>query len=205
MLIVGAGGFAKELLSCLGPNELSSVKFYDDLNVNNVRLFDQFDVLKSEVQVHDYFKNISDEFTLGLGNPKARRELYIKFTGLGGKLVSTISNLANIGDFGVEISEGVNIFAGVNISNDVRIGKGTLVYYNSNITHDCRVGEFVEISPGVNILGRVKIGDGTSIGSGAIILPDIEVGSNVIIGAGAVVTKDVFHNQTVKGIPAKAI
>lgn len=205
MIIVGAGGFATEVLSCVSTSQFKSLCFFDDVNPELNLLFGQFKVLKHEKEVSAYFIDYDRAFTIGIGNPKLRKTLYEKFIKLGGKFTSVISDKAFIGSYNVEFGEGVNILPGVNISNNVHIGKGTMVYYNTNITHDCRIGDFVEIAPGVQILGRVNIEDNAVIGASAVILPDITIGNGALIGAGAVVTKDVSANTTVLGVPARPL
>ncbi len=207
MLIVGAKGFAKEVLEiCFQNNEIENLAFYDDVNKDiGSLLFHRFPILNSIEQAKHYFENIDRRFTIGIGNPKLRKKLVKKFTGIGGVLSSTISNNTHIGNFNVLIGEGANIFAGVKISNSVAIGKCPLIYYNTIITHDVVIGDFVELSPSVTILGRSRVNNNTQIGAGAIILPDLEIGKNTIIGAGAVVTTNIPDDCTAIGIPAKII
>lgn len=207
MLIIGAKGFAKEILEILYQlNQIDNLVFYDDVNMDyQKRLFNQFDVLHKIDEASSYFKNTDNKFTIGIGNPFLRKKLSNKFIDIGGVLTSTISPSAFIGTYDVEIGEGTNILSGATFSNSVRIGKGCIVYYNTIITHDCIIGDYVEISPSVNLLGRCKIGDYSKIGANSTILPDINVGENVIVGAGAVVTKDVADNTMIVGIPAKEV
>lgn len=207
MLIIGAKGFAKEVLEVLHQNnQLKNLAFYDDVNKDiGDFLFTSFPILKNEAAVKEYFKKFGPEFTIGIGNPYLRDKLSKKFTNLGGVLTSTISNSASIGSYDVIIGKGSNILPGAIFSNSVQLGIGCIVYYNSIITHDCIIGKFVEISPSVTILGRVKIGDYCQIGTNATVLPDISIGKNVIVAAGAVVTKDIPDNCVVVGIPAKII
>jgi sugar O-acyltransferase (sialic acid O-acetyltransferase NeuD family) len=206
MLIIGAGGFAKELLGIFEQKkQLSNLAFYDDLNEEVLKVFDRFTVLKNEKQVRDYFTNFGNEFTVGIGNPFLRYKLYKKFVDLGGKLTSSISTFSKIGQFNVKLGDGVNILDNVIISNNVSIGKGCIIYYQAVITHDCVIKDFVQISPAVNLLGRCKIESYTEIGANATILPDTVIGKNVIVGAGAVVTKNVKDNCIVAGVPAKII
>lgn len=207
MLIIGAKGFAKEVLEvCHQNNELENLSFYDDVNDDVFgKLYNQFPILKSIEEARYYFENIDNRFTIGIGNPLLRRKLYEKFSSLGGILTSTFSNNAIIGSFDISIGSGTNILSGVQISNSVKIGFASIVYYNSIITHDCVLGDFVEVSPAVKILGRVNVGNETQLGAGSCILPDIKLGNNVIIGAGSVVTKDIPDNCTAVGIPAKVI
>ena len=204
MLIIGAKGFAKEVLEILHQNgQTENLCFYDDVNDDlPEKLFGQFPILRTIEEAETYFNQISNQFVLGIGNPFLRKKLCDKFESIRGELSTVISKNAEIGSFGIQISLGCNILSGVKISNDVAIGKGTMVYYNSVITHDVKIGEFCEISPSVNILGRVHIGNFVSIGAGSVIFPDVLIGSNSVIAAGAVVRNDVPANVMVAGIPA---
>ena len=204
MLIVGAKGFAKEVLEVLHQlNQLENLVFYDDVNedIDDV-LYNKFPVLKSIEQAQIFFKETDAKFTIGIGNPILRKKLYDKFTKIGGKFESTISPKASIGSYDVSIGKGTNILSGAILSNSTNIGKGCIIYYNSIITHDCNIGDFVEISPSATILGRVIIDSFTQIGANVTILPNLNIGKNVIVGAGSVVTKDIPDNSLVIGIPA---
>ena len=204
MIIIGAKGFAKEVLEILFQLEqLNQLNFYDDIN-NDVpkKLYNKFPVLRTLDSAKRYFENIDKRFTIGIGNPVLRKELSEKFTDLGGILTSTISPLAKIGHFGNKIGEGCNIMTDALISNDVTIGKGCIIYFKTIITHDCIIGDFVEISPNAKVLGNSKIGNYCQIGSNAVILPKITIGDNVIVAAGSVVTKDVPDNTMIAGVPA---
>jgi sugar O-acyltransferase (sialic acid O-acetyltransferase NeuD family) len=207
MLIIGAKGFAKEVLEvCHQNGDDKSIAFYDDVNedIGDV-LYNQFPILHSIEQAKIYFETVDNQFTVGIGNPVLREKLTDKFIAIGGVLTSTISKFSEIGSFEVTIDEGANILSGVKISNSVSIGKCPLIYYNSLITHDVIIGNFVEISPGVTILGRAVVGNLVHIGAGAIILPNVTIGNNVVIGAGSVVTKNLPDNCVAVGIPAKII
>jgi sugar O-acyltransferase (sialic acid O-acetyltransferase NeuD family) len=203
MLIVGAKGFAKEVLDVVSQSyKEEDIVFYDDYYEHSKDLFNKFPILQSPEAVKNYFNTHSNEFTLGIGNPALRKKLYDKFVDLNGIFTSTISNHAILGDYNVNIGSGCNIMHGAILSNDIAIGIGCIIYFNSLITHDAVLGNFVEISPSANILGRCQIGDFSQIGSNATILPDIKIGKNAIVAAGSVVTKDVSNNTMVAGIPA---
>ncbi|MDM1444013.1 acetyltransferase [Myroides odoratimimus] len=205
MLVVGAGGFAKELLQVLEfNNEYKNIVFFDNVNEHNLVIGNKYTVLKNDEQCEEYFRNSDYSFSLGIGNGVIRHKLSSKFALMNGILISIISKKAEIGNH-VEIGEGATILAGAIISNSAKIGRGLLMYYNAIITHDCEIGDFVELSPGATILGRVKIGDFTHVGANATVLPDIVIGNNTIIAAGAVVTKNVPDNCVAIGIPAKII
>ena len=207
MLIIGAKGFAKEVLEiCRQNQELKDLVFYDDINPElGKNMYDLFPILNSLEQAKHYFKNTDNRFTIGIGNPLLRKEMFEKITALGGDLVSVISSKAEIGSFKVNVGLGCTILPHAVIANDTMIGKGCIIYYNTLITHDCKVGGFVELSPGSTLLGGCEIGDYTQIGANATILPGIIIGNNVVVGAGAVVTKDIPDNCVAYGVPAKII
>lgn len=204
MIIIGAKGFAKEVLEVLHQlNQMTNVVFYDDVNMDMPEiLYNKFPILKSFSEVELYFKEVDNKFTIGIGNPVLRKNLYDKFTSFGGQFVSTISPKASIGHFGNIIEEGSNIMTGTVITNDITIKKGVLINLNCTIGHDCVIGEFVEMSPGVHVSGNCTIGDYSVLGTNATVLPKVLIGRNVIVGAGSVVTKDVPDNSLVVGVPA---
>jgi sugar O-acyltransferase (sialic acid O-acetyltransferase NeuD family) len=207
MIIIGAKGFAKEVLEVLHElNQLENLVFYDDVNVDiQDELFGQFKVLKSLEAAKSHFEKVDNRFTIGIGNPVLRKSLNDKFTELGGVFTSTISPFARIGHYGNSIDIGCNIMSGVVITNDIKIKEGVLINLNCTVGHDCVIGEFVEMSPGVHISGNCTIGSYSVFGTNATVLPKINVGKNVIVGAGSVVTKDIPDNCVAVGIPAKVI
>jgi sugar O-acyltransferase (sialic acid O-acetyltransferase NeuD family) len=207
MLIIGAKGFAKELLEILHVQDrTANIAFYIDVS-NNVEqlLFNKFPILKSEASVVHFFKKTNNKFIIGIGNPKLRFKMYKKIKLLRGELVSLISDFSKIGSFDVNIGKGSIVMDNAIISNSVTIGKGCIVYYSTIITHDCNVADFVEISPSVTLLGNVKVGEFSQIGANSTILPKVNIGKNVVIGAGSLVTKDVPDNSMVFGVPAKIV
>lgn len=207
MLVIGARGFAKELLTAILETTPETVlAFFDNVNVDAPSfLFGKFPVLKSETEVLEHWRRNGNRFALGVGNPQARRKLAQKFASLGGELTSVISANARIGVFDNEIGVGVNVLANAVIEASNFIGRGCLIHTGSLISHDTTIGKFCEISPAAQILGEAKIGDLCSLGTGCVILPKIKIGDNVVVGAGAVVTKDVPDKTTVAGVPARLL
>lgn len=205
MLIIGAKGFAKEVLEILHQNEQTeNLCFYDDVNMDNPeKLYDLFPILNNLEKAKAHFKNVSPHFILGVGNPSHRKMLYDKFIAIGGESVSLISKHAECGSFDNIIEDGVILTSGVIITNSITLKKGALLNLSSTIGHDTIIGQFVEICPNVSISGHCKIGDGVFIGTSSTILPGVSIGKNSVIAAGSVVTKDVPDHVMVAGIPAQ--
>lgn len=207
MIIIGAKGFAKEVLEIMHQkNELDGLVFYDDVNVDLPDLlYGTFPILRNEDQVQEHFEKFGRNFSIGIGGPQLRETLYKKFLQLGGEFTSTISSTSHIGNYGNDIAKGCNLMQNVVLTNDIILKKGVLINQMSSIGHDVTIGEFTEICPNVSISGNCEIGNHVFLGTGSIVLPKITIGDNTIIGAGAVVSKNLPDNCVAVGIPAKII
>jgi len=207
MVIIGAKGFAKEVLQVFyDQKSLTNLVFFDDTTKNiEKKLFNQFPIITSIEELANYFNNYGKEYTLGVGSPYTRLKLYQKINRVGGLLVSSTSPKASIGSFDTTIGQGVNIMSGTTITNSISIGKGCLINLHCTIGHDTIIDDFTELSPGVHISGNCTIGKLCSIGTNATILPNIKIGNNVIVGAGSTITKDIPDNSLVYGSPGKII
>jgi sugar O-acyltransferase (sialic acid O-acetyltransferase NeuD family) len=205
MIIVGAKGFAKELLEvCHQLGRTENLVFFDNVSSDlPEHLFGQFPILRSESEVKAHFENYSKDFALGLGNPKLREKLAQQFFVWGGRLETLISPKASVGSFNNNIEAGVCVMTGSVLTNDIHIQKGVLINLNCTIGHDVTIGMFSEICPGVHVSGHVNIGKNCFIGTGAVILPGLTIGNYATVAAGAVVTKSIEEYQTVKGVPAR--
>lgn len=205
MLIAGAKRHAKEVLQLFFQiDKLIDLCFFDDISKNvESHLYNEFKILNTIDSAKEYFKEVDEKFVLGLGNPFLRKKLAEKLINQGGKLSSIISNNSLIGNYNVNLGEGLNIMNNVLISNDVYIGTGSLINAHVCVHHDVFIGEYVEVSPQAVLLGGCNVGNNSSIGSNSTILPNIKIGKNVIVGAGSVVTRDIPDNCIALGVPAR--
>jgi acetyltransferase-like isoleucine patch superfamily enzyme/dTDP-4-dehydrorhamnose 3,5-epimerase-like enzyme len=103
-----------------------------------------------------------------------------------------IENDVVIGDR-VTIKNGVQLWDGLRIGNDVFIGP------NATFTND----RFPRSKQQHNAPLLTEIEPGASIGGGATILPGLKIGRNAMVGSGAVVTRSVPPNAIVVGNPAR--
>lgn len=207
MIVIGAKGLAKELLTVLEWNgNLGDVFFFDNINADTPDLlFDKFPVIKSWESLEEHFRLRCRDFAIGVGGAQNRKHLTQKATSIGGNPCSIISNHALIGNYGNTLRSGVCVMSRASISCDVEIGHATLIDTAAIISHDVRIGDYCQISPGAKLLGRTTIGEGTEIGSNAVVLPGIQVRIECKVGAGAVVTRDVVNGSVVVGIPSRPI
>jgi sugar O-acyltransferase (sialic acid O-acetyltransferase NeuD family) len=204
MLIIGAGGFAKQLVMPFiqrWPN-IEPV-FFDDFNPKQqAKFLNRFQLIRTLSEVEIIFKSDDSTFILGIGESDLREKMCMAFENIGGQIVDLIDVSASISPFEVSISPGLTCLSNVIIEPNVKIGKGVLINVAAFVAHDVQIGDFSVIGPGAKLLGGSTIGRSCMIGAGAILLPNVTLGDNVQVGAGAVVTKDVANSQVVIGIPA---
>lgn len=207
ILIIGAKGFAKELLEAVLQNDPEAeVTFFDDVSDDLPDLiFERYPIIKTKAAASEYFRDVDREFAIGVGSPRLRAQFFAEFVELGGVPKTVISPFAKVGIHANQIGIGSCVLTDAIIESDNRIGNGCLIHVGALVSHDVKLGDFCEVSPRVNLLGAVTVGSGCSIGTGSTILPKVTIGNNVAIGAGAVVTKDIESGQTVVGIPAKPL
>jgi len=204
MLIIGAGGHAKELIELIDAKEYNQLLFFDNVSKPLPVVFlKRFKVINSLLEIEEKYLKNTFNFSTAIGGSYSKKEIVEKVKAIGGRYVSIIDKDAMIGNFDISIANGVNIMKNVFISNSISIGEGTLINYGTSIHHDSVIGEYCELAPKCTVLGNCKIGNNVFIGANATILPNIVIGDNVVIGAGAVVTKDVRSNKKVVGVPAK--
>ena len=204
MIIVGAKGFAKQLVEIFfQKDQTEGLFFFDNVSTDIPDKLYDIPILRSMDMVKEIFTNQSPDFCLGMGTPAHRKQLADMFREAGGRLTSVISSHAQIASHVKSIGSGVTILDGVIIENDVTIGDGVLINSQCTIHHDSFIGNFSEISPGARILGNCHLGNECLIGANAVILPKLTLHDQTIVGAGAVVTKNVSERTTVVGIPAK--
>lgn len=139
-----------------------------------------------------------------IGAPELRRRVVERARAHGARFTNAI-HPATLRSRWLTLGEGVVIFAGCTISNQVAIGDHAALSFGCNLSHDTQLGAYATLAPGVRCAGGVVCEDGCAIGTGASVIPRIRLGAWSIVGAGAAVIRDVPPNSTVVGVPGRLI
>lgn len=205
MVIIGAGGHAREVLDILNaevdPHE-QPIGFLVEPRYGDVgTLVHGLPILGGL----DWLANQSTANAIcGVGLPEVRHRL-VKLASAYGVTFGNAIHPTVVQTPWVTIGAGVVIAAGSILTNEVVLEDHVHINLACTISHDSRLREFVTLSPGVHLAGGVTVGAGAFLGTGAAVLPRISVGAWSIVGAGAVVTEDVPPNSTVIGVPATLV
>lgn len=195
MIIVGAGGFAREALCWVEDAGHKVEAMYQDGGGSGgpVPIVDSLGPFHGK------------KFVVAVGDPVLRSKLWALSLGCGLIPATAIVHPSAILGHSVVIEPGTIICPMSVITADVRIGRGVIVNLASTIGHDCTVDMFATISPGANISGNCHIGMKAYIGTNSCIREGIRIGEGATVGMGAVVTKDVPMRQVWVGNPAAPI
>lgn len=200
VLILGAGGFGREVLAWVKTTwDCRDIGFLDDNPQagNDPRL--RAPVIAT---FQAYQPRPDDLFLCAVGDPNLRHAMITSLKTRGGRFGTLIHPTALVAE-GARIGEGVLICPFALISADAEVQDGAAIYYHSSIDHDATVGAWSQISAHCDITGGATLGNKVFMGSHACVLPRIKVGNEAVIGAGAVVNRDVPAGVKVVGVPAQ--
>ena len=208
VLIVGAGGLAREmaaLLMAIDPQQRvwRLLGFVDRQPADAATPSDLPILCDDESLLRD--RSVKT-LVLGVGDPSLRLRLARAYAALPDFAFPTLIHpSSDVRGPRVVLGAGNVFTANVVLTCDIGIGDWNLFNLNVTVGHDVRIGSGCVINPGANISGGAVLGDGVLVGTGVQILEGVVIGDYARVGAGAVVTRPVAPGSTVVGIPAKPL
>lgn len=206
-LIVGAGGFGREVYSwTLGSLHSDSngktVGFLDD----NPNCFDRFPDLQNlwVTRLSDYEPLPGDRLLMAIADPSVKLAAAEQLMARGGVFATFVHPTAVLTP-GSEIGIGSILCPMSVVCCNVRIGNFVAMNVASLVGHDSVIGDGCTLSPHANVAGQVELGAGVFLGCQTVILPKVRVGEYARIGAGSSVISHVRSYSTMMGVPAKRI
>lgn len=206
IVIIGAGGFAREMLFLLEDSVLPAREKWDFKGFIDEKVGQ--DILGYKVIGNDEWLLQYDceiNAIIGIGDPHIKRRVVEKLKRNPNiKYPNIIAETAKVGK-NITMGEGC-IIGDMNILTvDVCLGDFVTLNLSNTIGHGAVIGSYSTINPGCNISGDVTIGKAVSVGTGVKVIQGLNITDNVIIGAGTVVIRDVVVPCTLVGNPGKVI
>lgn len=198
IVVVGAGGFAKELFGYLeqdiaiGYLKDTQIKGFLDISEDS---YSQMNIdstyLGSE---DDYLVEENDSFLVAIGDVELREKVISKLEQKKVSFFTYIHSSAFI-DKSAKIGLGVIVCPYSMVNSQAIVGDYSLMNIYSSIAHDSRVEGYSILSPYCTLNGGVRAGIKLFMGTRSTILPNIVIGNDCTISAGTVVSKNMVDNS----------
>jgi sugar O-acyltransferase (sialic acid O-acetyltransferase NeuD family) len=203
LLIVGAGGFGREVLLYAKEIQKRDGNFdvggFLDRDKAALSGFDIDTPIVGDELSWPVAEN--DRFVIATGNPELRGRLYGALVGRGAKFMNIIHPLAWIAP-NATLGDGIIAAPFATINANAKLEDNVAINSHVGIGHDTRIGRHSAISPFTVVAGAAVVGEKVFIGSSCVVAPRKEVGRRATIAAGSVVHKNVPDNAFATGNPA---
>lgn len=208
LVIVGAGGFGREVLfqildSNIESNKYDILGFVDDTLELQGKIINGYPIIGTIDWLVEHNSEICA--VICIGNSQARRKVVERISeNTNVDFPSIIASDVKMSEY-VELGKGCVICLSNILTTNIKIGDFVIINLDCTVGHDAVIEDFVTIYPSVNVSGNVYIESCAEIGTGSNIIQAKRIGKNTIIGAGSVVIKDVVSNCIAVGAPAVPI
>jgi sugar O-acyltransferase (sialic acid O-acetyltransferase NeuD family) len=202
LVIVGAGGFARETAAAAGP-AWNVLGFADDDPA-------LYGTTRSGLPILgpvDSVGGLDAAVVVCVGNPRnyrARRQI-VERLGLPEHRYATVVHPSVVIDAGSVVGPGSVLLAGTVLTADVTVGAHVAVMPHVVLTHDNVVGDYATVTSGVRLGGGAVLQEGAYVGAGALVREGVTVGAWSLVGMGSVVLHDVPSGEVWAGNPAHLI
>lgn len=195
-LIVGAGGFSREVADLVNDLGHEVTAFFDEEPHAVAHEPTGLPIVADTAGVG------YDAVAVAIGDAAVRKRLFERFAGASLPVLAHPSAQVSPS---AQVGAGTLIMHNAVVSAQADLGEGVIVNVGCYVAHDCRVGAFTHLAAGVNLGGGASVGEGCLCGTGSIVLPGVRVGSHAVLGAGAVVLHDLVNGAKAVGVPAREL
>jgi sugar O-acyltransferase (sialic acid O-acetyltransferase NeuD family) len=183
IIIVGAGGFGREVLqwACHAwPEHVSKIAGF--LSADPDKLNGHATSLPILGSPEDFEPQPTDGLLLAIGVPGARREVAERLETRGGRFL-TLLHPGAIVAASCSIGAGSIICPFAMISDGVRLGRFVLVNYHASLGHDASAGDFAVLSPYATLGGHAAVAEDVFLGLHASVGPGSSAGARSKLSA----------------------
>lgn len=206
LIIVGAGGFGRELLQWVkdinyrieNTDEKWNILGFIDDDPNALEGYAcDYGVIG---RIRDWIPKEGQRYAMAIANPSIKEQVANMLKTRGAVFARIVHPTASISDY-ADVGEGLVMYPNSLISVNTKIGD-FVTLLSSSVGHDAEIGDYCTISSYCDITGGVKLEERVFLGSHAAIVPRRRIKKDAYVAAGSVVVSNVKDNARVMGNPA---
>lgn len=198
IIVIGAGGHAKVVISSLLASGWKIYAVYDDDSRKWNQSIMGFPITGPIERLSESDRRPA---VIAIGDSMIRQQVVEKYDRNWAKVIHSRAYV----DAAATIGAGTVVFAGAVIQPGVVIGQHAIINTSASIDHDCVIDDYAQVAPGTHLAANVHVKRGANLGTGAQVIPSITIGEHAIIGAGSTVVRDIPDHVVAFGCPAKVI
>ena len=206
LVIVGAGGFARETLDVVEASNAVDQRweflgFLDDYESDDPL------IARRGAQIlgtPGLLAELDCEYVIAIADPAARERIDGIASRAGCRAATLVHPAATLGSMNA-IGPGFIALAGSSVTTNVTIGRHVQLNPTAAVGHDAILGDYTTLYPGARVSGNVRLEDAVTLGTGACVIQGLTIGRGTFVGAGAVVIRNLDAGLVVVGIPARPL
>ena len=197
LVIVGAGGFAREV--CAWLPEVYSAELYRFKGFLGRQDDSSAGVLADPLK---YLPAASDRFVLAIGDLDVRQTVIKTLEAKGARFLDFVHPQSHIAPT-TRMGRGVVIYPFALTSHAAVLGDFVHLSLYASVGHDAATGDNCYLAPYATLNGQSRVGDNVLLGSHATVASRVSVGNNSRVAANSAVMRDTPENSIVFGVPGK--
>lgn len=203
ILVVGAGGFGREVLQWARdawPDETARISGFLSADAHIFASHADDPAVLGDPAT--FSPRAGDGLLLAIGIPGVRRKVAESLLARGASFLTLVHPTAVIAAT-AEIGTGSIICPHAVVSDTARLGRFTLVNYHASTAHDAATGDFAVLSPYSTLGGGAAVAEDVFLGLHASVGPGISVGQRSKVAANSCALADVPPDSLVHGVPGR--
>lgn len=203
ILIVGAGGFGREVLQWAGDAWPAQAGLVAGFLSADAEILDGHDCGVGILADPERFTPLpGDGLLLGIGIPGVRRRVAESLLGRGATFL-TLAHPTAIVARTAAIGAGAILCPYAVVSDRARVGPCALVNYHASLAHDAAAGAYAVLSPYAALGGGATVGEDAFLGLHAAVGPGRRVGDRSKVSANSCALSDVPADSLAYGVPGR--
>ena len=202
ILIVGAGGFGREVLQWARDAWPDHAPLLAGFLSDDATRLDGHDCGLAIVgSAEAYVPLAGDRLLFAIGLPDCRQRVAAALLARGAEFLTLVHPTAIVCP-SARLGSGTIVCPHAIVSDAARLGRFVILNWYASAAHDAVVEDFAVLSPFAAIAGGARVGAGCFLGTHASLAPGRSLGAGSRVSANSAVGVDVAPDSIAFGVPA---